>query len=44
MIKTTIVIPEKTWEEFSVKVIREHGGRKKNDVILNMIENYIGKK
>lgn len=41
MVKTTINLPEKTWQDFSIKVIREQGGRKKNDVIAELIEKYL---
>lgn len=41
MVKTTINLPEKTWRDFSIKVIREQGGRKKNDVIAELIKKYI---
>ena len=44
MIKTTINIPEKTWRDFSIEVIREYGGRKKNDVIVDLINEYLKKK
>ena len=40
MVKTTINLPEKTWKDFSIKVIREQGGRKKNDVIVELIKKY----
>jgi metal-responsive CopG/Arc/MetJ family transcriptional regulator len=41
MVKTTINLPEKTWQDFSVKVIQKEGGRKKNDVINELIERYL---
>jgi metal-responsive CopG/Arc/MetJ family transcriptional regulator len=41
MVKTTIDLPEDVWKRFSVKVIEERGGRKKNDVIVELIRNYI---
>ena len=41
MVKTTINLPEKTWQDFSIKVIREQGGRKKNDVIAELIKKYL---
>jgi len=40
-IKTTIDIPEVMWKEFSIKVIQRHGGRKKNDVIQELLQKYI---
>jgi hypothetical protein len=46
MVKTTIDIPLDKWKKFSIKVIEEHGGRKKNDVIEELIDKYLaeGKK
>ncbi|MGC2427068.1 MAG: hypothetical protein WA421_08535 [Nitrososphaeraceae archaeon] len=43
-VKTTIDIPEGMWRKFSIKVIEEHGGRKKNDVIQELIEKYLKEK
>ncbi|MGI0013242.1 MAG: hypothetical protein ACREBU_07355 [Nitrososphaera sp.] len=40
-VKTTIDMPENLWKEFSIKVIQKHGGRKKNDVIQELIQKYI---
>jgi metal-responsive CopG/Arc/MetJ family transcriptional regulator len=40
-VKTTIDIPEDLWRKFSTKVIEKHGGRKKNDVIQELLEKYI---
>jgi metal-responsive CopG/Arc/MetJ family transcriptional regulator len=44
MIKTTINLPEDLWKRFAIKVIQEKGGRKKNDVIQQLIEEYLAKK
>lgn len=41
MVKTTIDMPEEMWKKFSIKVIQKYGGRKKNDVILELIERYL---
>ncbi len=41
MVKTTIDIPEELWKKFSIKVIEDHGGRKKNDVITELIKKYL---
>lgn len=41
MVKTTIDIPDELWKKFSIRVIEEHGGRKKNDVIQVLIEKYL---
>ena len=40
-VKTTIEIPEDLWRKFSIKVIEKHGGRKKNDVIQELLEKYV---
>jgi len=40
-VKTTIDMPEDLWKKFSIKVIQEHGGRKKNDVIEELIRKYL---
>jgi metal-responsive CopG/Arc/MetJ family transcriptional regulator len=40
-IKTTINIDKKLWQDFSIKVIKEQGGRKKNDVIIELIRKYL---
>ena len=41
MVKTTIDIPDELWKKFSITVIEEQGGRKKNDVIETLIEDYV---
>jgi len=41
MVKTTIDMPEQMWKDFSVKVIQKYGGRKKNDVIQELIKKYL---
>jgi metal-responsive CopG/Arc/MetJ family transcriptional regulator len=40
-IKTTINIDKQLWEDFSIKVIKEKGGRKKNDVIAELLRQYL---
>jgi metal-responsive CopG/Arc/MetJ family transcriptional regulator len=40
-VKTTINISKKLWEDFSIKVIKEKGGRKKNDVIAELLRQYL---
>lgn len=40
-VKTTINIDEDLWKKFSIKVIEEKGGRKKNDVIEELIKKYV---
>ena len=41
MVKTTINMDEDLWKKFSIKVIQEKGGRKKNDVIEELIKKYL---
>ena len=41
MVTTTITIPDETWKRFSITVMEELGGRKKNDVITELIELYL---
>lgn len=40
-VKTTIDIPEDLWKKFSIRVIERHGGRKKNEVIEDLIKKYL---
>lgn len=40
-VKTTIDLPEDLWKKFSIKVIQQHGGRKKNEVIEDLIKKYL---
>ena len=42
--KTSINIDEDLWKKFSIKVIEKHGCRKKNDVIEELLEKYLGEK
>lgn len=44
MVKTTIDMPDELWKKFSIKVIEEHGGRKKNVVIEELIKKYLKEK
>ena len=41
MVKTTIDMPDDLWKKFSIKVIEKHGGRKKNDVIEELLKKYL---
>jgi len=43
-IKTTINIDEDLWKKFSIIVIQKKGYRKKNEVIEDLIREYIQKK
>ena len=40
-VKTTISLDEKLWTDFSVLVLQKHGGRKKNDIIEQLIRDYV---
>jgi len=40
-VKTTINIDEQLWTDFSIIVLKKHGGRKKNDIIEELIKNYV---
>jgi hypothetical protein len=41
MVKTTIDIDDERWKRFSIKVIEDYGGRKKNDVIEGLLEIFL---
>ena len=41
MVKTTIDIDDERWKRFSIKVIEDFGGRKKNDVIEALLEGFL---
>ena len=41
MVKTTIEIEDDLYKKFSIKVIQQLGGRKKNDVIAELIKEYV---
>jgi metal-responsive CopG/Arc/MetJ family transcriptional regulator len=43
-VKTTINVDEDLWKKFSIKVIEEYGGRKKNDVIEELLKKYLKEK
>ena len=40
-IKTTISIDKKLWREFNICVIEERGTRKINEVIAELIQEYV---
>ncbi|MCP8308164.1 MAG: hypothetical protein H3Z52_05075 [archaeon] len=44
MVKTTINVDDELWKKFSIKVIEDYGGRKKNDVIEELIRKYLEEK
>ncbi|MEM2127938.1 MAG: hypothetical protein QXH67_06940, partial [Candidatus Bathyarchaeia archaeon] len=41
MVKTTIEIDDDLWRRFSILVLRERGERKKNEVISELIKDYV---
>ena len=42
-VKTTITLEEGLWKKFGILVIEKFGGRKKNDVISQLIKEYVEK-
>lgn len=43
-IKTTINIDEDLWKKFSILVIEEYGHRKKNEIVEQLIGEYVKKR
>ncbi|MCK4320798.1 hypothetical protein KAW11_04195 [Candidatus Bathyarchaeota archaeon] len=43
-VKTTINIDEDLWKRFSIAVIGEKGLRKKNDVVVELVKEYVERK
>jgi hypothetical protein len=41
MVKTTIDLDDELWKKFTIKVIEDYGGRKKNDVIDALLSAYV---
>lgn len=41
MVKTTIEVDDNLWRRFSLLVLRERGERKKNEVILEVLRDYV---
>lgn len=41
MVKTTIEVNDDLWRRFSLLVLRERGERKKNEVILEVLRDYV---
>jgi predicted transcriptional regulator len=41
MVKTTIDLDDELWKKFSIKVIEDYGGRKKNDVIDALVSAFV---
>jgi predicted transcriptional regulator len=44
MVKTTIEVDEDLWRRFSLLVLRERGDRKKNEVIVEILRDYVEQK
>jgi len=44
MVKTTIELDDDLWRRFSLLVLRERGKRKKNEVIAELIRDYVEQK
>jgi len=41
LVKTTINAPDDLWRRFLAAVIKERGGRKANEVIIELITKYL---
>lgn len=41
MVKTTIEVEDDLWRRFSLIVLRERGDRKKNEVIVEILKDYV---
>lgn len=44
MVKTTVNIDDELWKKFSIAVIEDYGGRKKTDVVTDLIEEYLAER
>ena len=44
MVKTTLEVDDDLWKCFSLLVLRERGGRKKREVIAELIKDYVERK
>ena len=42
-LKTTINVDTNLWTRFGIIVLKKHGGRKKNDIIEQLIQEYVEK-
>ena len=40
-VKTTINIDEDLWTRFGIIVLKKHGGRKKTDIVEQLIREYV---
>jgi len=41
MVKTTVDLPEQLWKDFSIKVIREYGGRANTHVFAALADAFV---
>ncbi|MGC8912104.1 MAG: hypothetical protein ACP5K8_08510 [Nitrososphaeria archaeon] len=44
MVKTTIEVDDDLWRRFSLIVLRERGEKKKNEVIVELLRDYVERK
>jgi hypothetical protein len=44
MVKTTLEVDDNLWKRFSLLVLHERGGRKKREVISELIKDYVERK
>jgi len=44
MVKTTIEVDNELWKRFSLLVLYERGSRKKNEVIVELLKNYVSQR
>jgi hypothetical protein len=44
MVKTTLEVDDNLWKRFSILVLHERGGQKKNEVITDLIKEYVGQR
>ena len=43
IVKTTITVEEDLWTRFGIIVLKKHGGRKKTEVVEQLIKEYVEK-
>jgi hypothetical protein len=43
IVKTSLIVDDKLWQDFSIIVIKKEGNRKKNDVMVELIKEYVKK-
>jgi len=41
MVKTTITIDEDLWTRFGIIVLKKYGGRKKTEVVEQLVKGYV---